>query len=162
MENGLQYLLDRAAVSDVVLRFFEALDSFDTDAVRACLADEFTLDAGPQVTPNPEPQPVAQFIEGLVARNWGFESTAHLNPNHLIDLDGDRATVRANMWASHIVGEGPQDLFVSYGKYTIDLIRKGDSWRMTKLRIGAIRTEGGAAADIYKAAADRLAAGEGH
>lgn len=161
MDDPVRYLLDRAGVSDAVMRYFFALDRFDADAVRAAIADPFTLDAGPFAGPA-VPKPADQFMRELVARNWGFAGTIHLNPNHLVEVDGDAASVTAYMWGSHIVGDGPDDCFWGYGIYEIDLVRDGDGWRMTRLKISPVRSEGGDPGRIYALAAERQAGGRGH
>jgi SnoaL-like domain len=161
MEERLQWLVDRAEVSDTIMRYFLALDRFDVDAVRATVADEFTLDAGALAAP-PSPMPVDQFLEELVARNWGFAGTIHINPNHLIEIDGDAAHVTAYMFGSHIVGDAAEDCFWGYGIYSIDLVRTDAGWRMTRLKIEPVRTEGGDAGRIFAIAAQRQGNGKGH
>lgn len=161
MQDPVQYLIDRAAVSDAVARYFFALDRFDADAVRASIADTFTLDAGP-FAPPPAPKPADEFIAELVERNWGFSGTIHMHPNELVEIDGDTAKVTAYMWASHIVGDAPEDCFWGYGIYGIDLVRRADGWRLTGLKIEPVRAEGGDPSRIYRIAAERQAAGEGH
>jgi hypothetical protein len=161
LNDPVQYLIDRAAVSDTVARYFFALDRYDADAVRDTIADTFTLDAGQFAAP-PAPQPAEEFIAELVERNWGFAGTIHINPNHLVELDGDSAKVTAYMWASHAVGDAPEDCFWGYGIYEIELVRTDDGWRLSALKIQPVRTEGGDPSRIFRIAAERRAAGEGH
>jgi hypothetical protein len=159
--DPVQHLIDRAAVSDAVMRYFFALDRFDADAVRASIADTFTLDAGP-LAPPPVAKPAEEFIDELIARNWGFTATIHINPNHLVEIEGDTATVTAYMWGSQIVGDGPQECFWGYGIYEIDLVRTPDGWRLSALKVRPFRGEGGEPPRIYQIAAERQAAGQGH
>jgi hypothetical protein len=161
MDERLQYLLDRAEISDTVMRYFLALDRFDVDGVRNTLADEFTLDAGVLAAP-PTAKPVDEFLDELVERNWGFVATMHMNPNHLVEIDGDSAQVTAYMFGSHIVGDAPEDCFWGYGTYTIDLVRLERGWRITKLVISPMRSEGGDVGRIYAIAAQRQRDGQGH
>jgi len=162
MPRDLAFLLDRAEISDTVMRYFFALDRFDTDAVRATLADPFTLDAGGVVAGPVAAKPLDEFMAELVERNWGFVATAHLNPNHLIEIDGDRGHVTAYMFGAHIAGPGPEEAFWGYGIYEIDLIRAGEGWKISRLNIAPVRTEGAHPADVYAAAAARRTGGEGH
>jgi SnoaL-like domain len=162
MGRDLAYLLDRASISDTVMRYFFALDRFDSDAVRATLADPFTLDAGGVLADPVAPKPLDEFIVELVNRNWGFVSTAHINPNHLIEVDGDSAHVTASMFAAHIAGAAADEIFWGYGIYELDLIRAGEDWKITRLVISPVRAEGADPARVYAAAAGRRAAGKGH
>jgi hypothetical protein len=162
MSRDLAYLLDRADISDTVMRYFFALDRFDVDAVRATLADPFTLDAGGVVAGGVEAKPLDVFLAELVDRNWGFVATAHLNPNHLIEIQADQARVTAYMFGAHIAGPGPDEAFWGYGTYELDLIRSGGGWLIAKLRISPVRSEGADPGGVYAAAAARRAAGQGH
>jgi hypothetical protein len=161
MDQNISQLLEQHAISDVVTRFFRGLDTFDTDTVRAAIGDEFTLDAGAVLDQAPAPVPVDEFIEGLVARNWGFTHTVHMHPDHFIEIDGATARVYCHMWASHLVGDGPDEYYACYGDYEIDLVR-GEDWRMSKLTILIRGLDGGDPARIYEIAARRQADGEGH
>ncbi|MFK0111978.1 nuclear transport factor 2 family protein [Streptomyces sp. NPDC091217] len=160
--DALQYLLDRAEVSDAVKRFFIALDRFDWAGVEREVADEFTLVANAPGTVA-APVPRAEFMRTLKARNGGFTGTIHLNPDHLVTVDGDRAHVTAHMWAAHMVGPDPKDVFWGYGIYEIDLIRDGERWLLSSQRIDMVRGEGeGDPADVFARAMARQDSGQGH
>jgi hypothetical protein len=161
MDERLQSLLDRAEISDTVMRYCLSLDRFDAEGVRDTLADEFTLDAGALAGP-PAPKAIDHFLEELVERNWGFTATIHMSPNHLVEIDGDSAQVTAYMFASHIVGDAPEDCFWGYGIYTVDLVRLDRGWRISRLVISPIRSEGGDVRRIYSVAAQRQRDGQGH
>jgi hypothetical protein len=159
LRRRIDYLYDRAHISDTINRFFHALDEKDWDAVPPLLANEFLL-AAATVAGEPERLPIPEFMQSLIARNGGFAGTTHLNPDHIIDVDGDSAHVKAHMLCPHWSDETDAGLFVSYGRYDIDLVRSGERWVMTDL---IIRIDGsrGDPASVYAAAAARLAADPG-
>ena len=152
----IDYLYDRAQISETINRFFLALDEKDWDAIPPLLADEFLLTAA-TVTGEPKRLAIPEFMQSLIARNGGFAGTTHLNPDHIIDIAGDSAHVKAHMLCPHWSDDTDAGLFVSYGRYDIDLLRSGDRWVMTDL---IIRIDGsrGDHASVYAAAAARLAA----
>ncbi|WP_382306836.1 nuclear transport factor 2 family protein [Herbiconiux sp. UC225_62] len=155
LRRRIDHLYDRAHISDTINRFFLALDEKDWDAIPPLLADEFLLTAA-TVAGEPKRLPIPEFMQSLVARNGGFAGTTHLNPDHIITIDGDSAHVKAHMLCPHWSDDTDAGLFVSYGRYDIDLLRSGDGWEMTDL---IIRIDGsrGDAASVYSAAAMRLA-----
>jgi hypothetical protein len=161
-EDALQYLLDKTEVSDAVKAYFMALDRFDWDTVASLVADEFTLDAdAPGAVPQAVPRD--EFLRTLKERNGGFTATIHVNPDHLVTVDGDKAHVTAHAWAAHAVGTAPADVFWGYGFYDIDLIRGASGWQLSRQRIDIIGGGGeGSPADVFARSAQRQASGLGH
>jgi hypothetical protein len=158
----LQLLVDKQAVSETVTAYFQALDRFDWPAVERLIADRFMLDSD---APGVAPRPVSreEFMTSLKARNGGFTATIHLNPGHLVTVDGDTAHLTAHMWAAHVAGPAATDGFWGYGLYDIDLARTEDGWQLTRQRIQVSGVGGeGKPADVFALSAQRQAAGEGH
>ncbi|MTD54715.1 nuclear transport factor 2 family protein [Amycolatopsis pithecellobii] len=155
----IAYLYDRSLISDTIHRYFMALDVKDWAAVRDVLDDQFLIDAATVMEKVAEPQPVDEFMAGLIARNGGFLGTTHLNPGHIIEVDGDHAHVRAHMYCPHWVDETDDGMYLAYGRYEIDLVRRGDGWRMTKLLIHIDGARGDASSVYAAAAANVEAAG---
>ena len=89
---------------DVVERYFAAMTAHDWDALRACLADDFSRDG-----PYPEhawrdPDEYVAFVRGLLPglRNHGVSVTrvstrgdvAYAELTETVELDGRQSTVR--------------------------------------------------------------------
>jgi hypothetical protein len=163
MEDALQRLIDKSDVSETVKRYFLALDRFDWGTVASLVADEFTLEAD---APGAEPRPVPrdEFMRTLIARNGGFTGTLHVNPDHIVTLDGDSAHVSAHMWAAHMAGPAAKDGFWGYGFYEIDLERQaGGHWQLVRQQIEIVGVGGeGTPADVFARAMERQKAGDGH
>jgi hypothetical protein len=155
IQGRIDYLFDRTMISETIHRFFMALDEKAWDEIPALLDDEFLLAAATVVGDAPRRQPVADFLAGLIARNGGFAGTTHLNPGHIIDIDGDAAHVKAHMYCPHWVDETDTGMYLAYGRYDIDLVRKGEKWLLTDLVIHIDGARGDAAA-VYAAAGERL------
>src|SRR5207245_4136867 len=62
--------------------------------------------------------------------------TQHLGAHQLVDLAGDRATIRWNATQTHLPpGATPfTEPFVSGGYYDGEVVRTGDGWRFSKIR----------------------------
>jgi hypothetical protein len=92
VDAKLQQLLDRNEITDLVSRLGVSLDEGRFDEMRSLLAEEVTAR-----TPGGAKEGRDTVI-ALARKNhrpgWGSE---HVITNLLIDLDGDRAKVRANL-----------------------------------------------------------------
>ncbi|KAA1397110.1 nuclear transport factor 2 family protein [Aeromicrobium ginsengisoli] len=154
-EDKISLLFDRAMISDAIHRFFMALDTKDWEAVRGVVDDHFLIAAPTVMDGSPEPEPVDVFLEGLIARNGGFAGTTHLNPGHIVEIAGNEAHVKAHMYCPHWADDTDEGMYLAYGRYDIDLVRRGDDWRMTRLLIH-IDGDRGNAQQVYAAAAANL------
>jgi hypothetical protein len=99
LPDDLRGVVDRAAVAELLDRFIVALDDHELDDawLRSVITDdvrfEFPLGQHEGV------EGLAAFLERPMAR---FERTHHLASPAVVDVDGDRATLRANMIAAHV------------------------------------------------------------
>ncbi|MEU3398033.1 nuclear transport factor 2 family protein [Streptomyces filamentosus] len=67
------------------------------------------------------------------ARSW-WEGTHHVSANHLVELDGDRATLRAHQLATHVHGPGgPEEHFRVGGHSEVRAVRTAAGWRFHRL-----------------------------
>jgi hypothetical protein len=152
LPDQLRGVVERAAVAELLDRFIVALDDhkFDDDAwLRALVTDdvrfEFPLGAHDGV------DGLAAFLKEPVSM---FERTHHLNSKAVVDIEGDQATMKANMIATHVNppnhggnGEDP-GLLTTFGTHMdgeprrIILIgthmdgearRGSDGWRLQRL-----------------------------
>lgn len=126
----LQALSDRAAISDLCDRYVMHLDkNRDSDA---WLDSVFTEDV--RLT-----FPMGEYkgMNGLAAfqemARTTFERTHHVSSNHAIELDGDRAKVRAHLLAVHVRrGEQTGTHFDIGGHYDAEAVRTVEGWRIRR------------------------------
>ncbi|HEV7735226.1 MAG TPA: nuclear transport factor 2 family protein [Candidatus Binatia bacterium] len=83
MADVLRALADRAAIQDLVTRYFLACDRRDFETVTACFTDDAELDYG--VFRGDREHVVACITRGLTF----FLHTMHFGGNILVTLDGD-------------------------------------------------------------------------
>jgi SnoaL-like domain len=122
----LHDLTDRREIVDLVSRLGLWLDEGRFDEAPSILVDDVTVDT---------PGGHAEGIERVIAqarRNHQYDSLQHVISNVLIDLDGDRAQVRANLVAS-FVGDGA---LVQHGeRYRFEAVRTPDGWRLSRVEV---------------------------
>ena len=128
---------DRSAVTAVVDRLGACLDEGRFDDLRALVVEDATVR-----TPGGQ----AEGREALIAqarRNHPSDQRFHhVITNVLVDLDGDRASVRANL-VLHVTTPAPDDaptdapapppVYVLGEVYRFELARTEDGWRFTHI-----------------------------
>jgi hypothetical protein len=126
----LQDLTDRQAITDLVSRLGLWLDEGRFDEAPSILTDDVAVS-----TPGGQ----ASGIERVIAqarRNHQFEALQHVISNVLIDLDGDRADVRANLVAT-FVGSGVEQ----HGeRYRFVAVRRPEGWRFARVEVEPVWT----------------------
>ena len=132
--------MDRQEIEDLVNRYIHAIDlrGPDEKTARELFTDDVVQDFSPAVYTGIEHvAPVhKQFIDP-----WG--PTLHRTTNHLVDIDGDRATVKAKFLATHLHREDdPGVIFHIGGDFFADAVRTPDGWRLSKIGLTVVFTEG--------------------
>jgi hypothetical protein len=122
----LHDLTDRHEIADLVSRLGLWLDEGRFDEASTILTDDVAVD-----TPGGQ----AEGIERVIAqarRNHQFDGLQHVITNVLIDLDGDRADVRANLVASFV---GDAKLEQHGERYRFEAVRTADGWRLSRVQV---------------------------
>ncbi|MCB2076905.1 MAG: nuclear transport factor 2 family protein [Novosphingobium sp.] len=128
----IQTLIDRAAISDVVIAYATAVDTRDWDLLRSLFTDHVFYDFRTF-----DPDLYAEIsVDELVERAMklaAFDSTQHISSNHRHTIVGDRATCVSYMQASHFLArDGESSHCILYGFYTNDLVRTGQGWKIDR------------------------------
>lgn len=72
-----------------------------------------------------------------------FERTHHTATNYTIDVDGDRATIRAHLTAVHVrKAAAPAEHFTIGGHYEAGAVRTPDGWRIQRFVFDLVWHEG--------------------
>jgi 3-phenylpropionate/cinnamic acid dioxygenase small subunit len=122
-------LLDRQHIVDLVTSVGRCLDERDFEALRDLFTGDATI-ATPGGTVSGHDALVAQARRGH-SRDKGIQ---HVITNHLVEIDGDRASVRANLLVA-FAASGPDDPqpFLLGEVYRFELRRSADGWRISSL-----------------------------
>ena len=131
-EQSLSGLGDRSAVSDVVLEFARSLDLKDWEACRRCFLDEIETDYSDLRGAPPSRVKADDFV---AKRRVALErlKTLHLSTNHLVTVDGDRATC-VSAAVIHRLRPDDGERFDTYCTYTHALARTPAGWKIGKVK----------------------------
>jgi hypothetical protein len=144
-----QAALDRGEISDLINRYTILLDTAD-DAARG---DEeylrvFTEDV--RLTfPIGERLGTAGLADFQREACRAWRRTYHQSGNHVVDLAGDRAQLRSQVWALHIehgsdpIGVSDDHRLDVGGYYTATAVRMPRGWRIAALEFVVLWTAGG-------------------
>lgn len=156
MQQQLQNLVDRAAVSELIDRYTILLDQQDAEGFDdSWPASVFTEDCHLEF-PIGSYSSIDRLAEFHYRAKQKFSDTHHLSSNHAIVLDGDRADVRFHMLAVHEHPEetrrrqpvDPGPLFKIGGYYEAESVRTKDGWRFKSWVFHVVWTEGVAPAEL--------------
>ncbi|MFF9914341.1 nuclear transport factor 2 family protein [Streptomyces sp. NPDC013457] len=70
-----------------------------------------------------------------------FDRTVHFGSNHLVEVDGDRATLLGNQLSTHVRADDG-GLFLSGGRTENEFVRTPDGWRLSRADLSIVWTQG--------------------
>lgn len=122
------------AAIEVCDRFFTSIDALDWDTFDTCLADSVTTDFTAFWGGDPQTTSRAELRETWTSLFAGFASTQHLVSNYVAQRSDAGLSVRVTFRAAHF-GHDPygSPSWTLYGRYRIELVPEGRSYRMTEL-----------------------------
>jgi 3-phenylpropionate/cinnamic acid dioxygenase small subunit len=128
-------VVDRLAVSDVLIRYATAQDSRDWELLASCFTDDARLDYDTSGVFGRD-----EFVEHCRVGLARMKATQHLVTNHVIALDGDHAHSTSYVVAQHV--RENDVTFTLGGTYHDDLVRSGYEWRIASRRFVTSWTAG--------------------
>lgn len=153
LQRQVQTLVDRAEISDLIDRFSRDLDDYTLDGRPfdvAWVLSYFTDDASVEypVGSATGAESIAALIDGRGMAP--FQRTQHVTTNYVVDLDGDRASVRFNLIATHVhaeevrqrLGEAPGARFTAGDYYEGETVRTDAGWRFRRQTLHVTWTDG--------------------
>jgi 3-phenylpropionate/cinnamic acid dioxygenase small subunit len=131
--SQLRSLTDRLELQEMISRLAAALDEHRFDDLRALFLADATVSTPGGTARGPE------AVVAQAARNHeDYDRLQHLVSGVVVDLDGDRAAVRANLVG--VFGKSPENLpsRVLGGLYRFGAARTDDGWRFASLDVRAV------------------------
>ena len=140
-ELELQRLLDRDCIIALMSRYFATIDDanrLDAEWAQSIFSDDirvehrgFTLEG----------------IEDLAVGNRfvrdGWDRTFHISTNVQVELDGDKAHLRAQLLAIHVHPEStPPEPYIIANVFEADVLRTLDGWRLKTLNLRPVWSSG--------------------
>lgn len=144
VDVNLQQLVDRTEITDLVYRLGVSLDEGRFDEMRSLFVEEATART---------PGGTAQGREALIAQasrnHRPDERIQHVTTNLLVELDGDRAKVRANLVVQFAppadAGEpalAPSVQFTLGEVYHFEVVRTSQGWRFSRVETSPVWMSG--------------------
>jgi ketosteroid isomerase-like protein len=117
---------DRTAITEVLARYCHAVDHLDWDELASVYHEDATDRHGAYRGS------AAGFLEWAKAQfTTRFSGTSHAIGNVLIDFEGDRAVVRCQVRADHLIKDSyGGGIFQFWGDYVDVFERRGGQWRI--------------------------------
>jgi hypothetical protein len=127
-DPDVQWLLDRAALHDLMMQYAVGIDLREYDRhIRPCFAETFHAAYGP--VEHTDIDELLAFIKGVEH----FESTNHFLGTSLVEIDGDSATMETYAMITHREGEGGAAEWIAGGSTYRDHLRRVDGrWVITE------------------------------
>jgi hypothetical protein len=133
-------LIDRADLIELLGRYADIADLKEfTELPGLVFTDPLTLDFGSVADIPPMTMPLGDYLETLRAAFAPYTATHHAITGHVIEIDGDSATIHAHVRAEHwipdeLAGDGPRHWLV-VGFYDNEAVRTADGWRLNRVKL---------------------------
>jgi hypothetical protein len=131
--SELQYLMDRAAIQDLLTRYFQGLDRGSPDQVRSCFTDD--------VQCHYDKRTPTRGVEAFMASLQNFNKlqagtmkiTTHFMGNlNILRIEGDVAETETNAIAFLVEpGNGPDLVAMRSLRYIDRMRRQKNGWRIS-------------------------------
>lgn len=135
--DRLQWLVDRAEISDLLVEFARALDERDPDAYAALYVEDGVLEF-----PGLRIEGRERLRAAVGPTLERYSAVWHMSSNHAIEIHGDVARARSYMLAVHRHGDDPSHHADGAGWYDNVLRRTSDGWRLQSVSLKLIWTGG--------------------
>jgi hypothetical protein len=133
-------LADRAELIELLGRYADIADLKEfTELPGRVFTDPLTIDFSSVADIPPMTTPLRDYVEILRASFAPFVATHHVITGHVVEVDGDSATIHAHVRAEHwvpdeLAGGGPNRWLV-VGFYDNEAIRTADGWRLGRVKL---------------------------
>jgi ketosteroid isomerase-like protein len=127
--TDLQSARDELDIQRVIADYAWACDSGDWGLLKSVFTDDATLDYSSTGGPAGGRDEVVAWLEESLSQ---VAMIQHVVTNHQIDLDGDRAKVRAMFYCTVQV-PGMDQMVETGGYYDEEFVRGSDGWKIQRL-----------------------------
>jgi len=130
LNEALRQFLDKEAVIDVVKKWSTSIDSRNWALMRSIFTDTIRIDYSSNGSLNEE-MPAEKWINHLKQLE-GLDATLHMTTNHVVTIDGDKASCISYVNAMHFLREGEKEYQGhACGVYNHSFARIGKEWKCT-------------------------------
>ena len=126
----IQALRDRAEITDLFVNLGRCLDEHDFDGLKAVLTEDVV-----GTTPGGTQEGRDALIAQARANHQDYDRLTHQFSSVLVDVQGDTGSVRAYVTGSFGHAADPRPERVLVGLYRNKVVRTGEGWRISELRV---------------------------
>jgi hypothetical protein len=126
--RDVQYLKDRQAILDVIMRQARGHDRHDEELMNSCFWEDGVDEHGQFVTPGPA---YGAWANGAHSSYFGH---THNIANHLCEIDGDTAHADTYVIGAFLPRNAPGTARFTAGRYVDRLERRNGEWRIALRR----------------------------
>ncbi|MFB8005146.1 nuclear transport factor 2 family protein [Nocardia sp. NPDC056000] len=136
----IQQVIDRADISDAVVRYATAVDTRDWRSLAALFTDDAYWEYSASGERVDGPAAITDRIRSSIER---LDATQHFNTNHVVALSGDEAEHICYYYAQHIRrGLANGATFLAGGMYRDRFRRTAQGWKFTARTLNSSWSEG--------------------
>ena len=147
---GIDRTRDELDIRNTVDEVDNACDLKEWKRLRTYFADDIDVDFTSLAGGEPMRITSDQLIDAWRTNLFANKKTFHQRGNHVICLDGERATVFSKGYAFNLLEDGPvTGLWEVWGNYTHTLIRTPDGWIVDGMRLDVIHQRGDSRVRTY-------------
>jgi 3-phenylpropionate/cinnamic acid dioxygenase small subunit len=122
---------DHLAIQEVMVRYAAGLDDGDFNSYRTCFMEDVELEGFGR-----EPVRGLEAWLAFVARALEpYRATQHMLGVPKIAIDGDRASMRTDLQASHFPKDADAKTFILWATYETEVVRSPSGWRIQHHRL---------------------------
>jgi uncharacterized protein (TIGR02246 family) len=123
---SLAYLEDRLAISDLFVRYTNALDRGDVETIVDCFTPDGSLDS-PAVGRHSGHAAIRALAERFARFHEHGAQLRHVITNLAVEIDGDHA--RATCYLLNVLTRNGKSEMLAPGRYECDLVKSAGQWR---------------------------------
>ena len=138
MEEQLKEIIERTQITDLLIRYFAAVDDkcIDMKIVKAT----FTTDAKIIRPDGSEMAGQENILDGHKKSFARFKATHHVITNFIVDINNNMAVLRSNIIANHMWADNEDNpslnnkYFLADGVFSAKAIKVDNQWRISELK----------------------------
>jgi ketosteroid isomerase-like protein len=128
MAETLQYVADRIALMDVMLKYAKGVDERDLALYRSVFADDVEVHGFAREVFRGADAWAAYVAKALEQ----YGPTQHMLGPQLATVDGDRASCRTDVQALHYLRDKPGTTLTLWATYLTEMRRIGGEWKIAR------------------------------
>lgn len=143
LKEQVEWLVNRAKISDLLHSFASALDTKDVKTYVNNYTEDGVLElpnpSKPGATFRVKREEMVDFVSNGLLN--AYSVTQHISSNHQISIIGNTATSRSYLQAVH-VRETPDDHWDVGGWYDCKLTKTASGWKFNQVKLSAVWLSG--------------------